>query len=138
MRAPNLSLGYWILTGALQLALRRVGGMGMNPETVVHDRHPKTKKDAPSATALSLAATVETETGKNPLEITFDRQGEPVNDHAVNIFLDGEYLSLKHGVEEIQAMARGAVMAVRWIVKTPPALVTITDVYDELLLRRLG
>lgn len=136
VRAPNLSMGYWVLTGVLRSALRTA--TRLEPDIFVHDRHPTTKKDAPSATALALAAIIEAETGEEPLDISSERRGEPVNDHLVKIQLEGEQLLLRHRVAGIHAMARGAVMVAGWIAKSPPGLVEITDVYDELLIRGMA
>jgi 4-hydroxy-tetrahydrodipicolinate reductase len=99
-------------------------------EFLVVDRHPTSKRDAPSATALRLAATIEASGGAS--QVASLRCGAPVSAHEVIATLPGETLTLAHAVSERSVLADGALRAARWLLAAGgPGLFAMADVYDS-------
>lgn len=101
--ATNLSRGH-----VLQLAIARLLAIkpGGASRVTVLDRHPVSKKDAPSATARVLADAVGTGC------ITAVREGKPVADHQIILEWPGEVLEITHRVTSLDAPVQGALAAI--------------------------
>ena len=101
--AANLARGH-----QLMMSVARLIGAGPHPGAAltVIDRHPSTKKDSPSATALRLAAATGTD------RIVALRAGPPVADHQVVLAWEGETLEINHRVTSLQAPVNGALCAI--------------------------
>ncbi|MEM1411408.1 MAG: dihydrodipicolinate reductase C-terminal domain-containing protein [Pseudomonadota bacterium] len=110
LHAANFSPGVNAMLGVLE----SLGGLGIRSArlTDVHHIH---KKDAPSGTALALAAALA------PVQVAIEsrREGEVIGDHSVALELDGETLTLAHHAEEREIFARGALRAARWLLGRP-------------------
>lgn len=113
--ARNLTIG-----NAIQRALARViGARSVTAETLVVDRHPITKKDAPSATAKGLAALL------RDCEIKVLREGGPVADHSIVLDWQGEQLEIVHRVMNLTPVVSGALRALeKGAALTNPGLYT--------------
>ncbi|MBA2674937.1 dihydrodipicolinate reductase C-terminal domain-containing protein [Ramlibacter sp.] len=100
--AANLSRGHQLMMMIARL-------IGEQPHAASHvtvvDRHPATKKDAPSATALRLAAACGTD------RTIAVRTGPPVADHQVVLAWQGETLEINHRVTALDAPVQGALSA---------------------------
>ncbi len=70
------------------------------------DRHPETKKDAPSATAYRLASAVGTD------RMIAVRSGPAVADHQIVLAWSGETLEINHRVTSLEAPAEGALCVI--------------------------
>ena len=129
VRAANLSLGHYLQTEALAAVARALAGRGgvRGAEVRVVDRHPATKHDRPSATAIQLAALWRDHGGEAVVESL--RHGLPVADHQVGWAFEGEELVIEHRVLDRAAAARGALAAASWALGRPPGLATMNDVY---------
>jgi 4-hydroxy-tetrahydrodipicolinate reductase len=151
--AANTSLGVTVLVELVRTAARALApGFDID----VLDLHHRTKRDAPSGTALTLAAaaragrpeprgttstrgvsaagTVPAGTasgGARPEgEIGFAavRAGDIVGEHTVLFSGPGEQLSLTHRATDRAIFARGALAAALWLQQRPPGRYSMSDV----------
>lgn len=140
LRAANFSLGMAVLRRALATALAALPP-GWDVEIV--ERHHRMKTDSPSGTALALAADAaarggevrcgreQGRTGPRPageIGVHAIRGGTWVGDHAVLLAGEGEWLELRHVVQDRQAFAHGALAAARFVAGAKPGLYTLEDV----------
>lgn len=146
--APNMSIGVNLLFQLVETAARLLGP-GYDAEIVeTHHRH---KKDAPSGTALRLAAAVASargtqldavrrdgrtgEAGPRPageIGLHAVRGGDIVGRHEVLFAGEGERLTFSHEVSGRENFARGALLAARWVVGRPPGLYSMLDVLESI------
>jgi len=141
--APNLSPGV-----NLMLALAAEAAVALGPEVpvAIHDVHHVHKKDAPSGTALALAAEVAAARCQQPGDVidivdrpgtepppagriccSSSREGEVIGEHELRFFLNGEVIKLSHVATHRGIYARGAVEAGKWLVNQPPGRYTAMD-----------
>jgi 4-hydroxy-tetrahydrodipicolinate reductase len=143
LRAANFSLGVAALRRALKAALA-VLPAAFDVEIV--ERHHRTKRDAPSGTALALARDAAALRGYTDEDFTYGRHGAVgarpqrqiglhavrggglVGDHAVVLAGEGEWLELRHVAQDRRAFAQGALWAVRFVAKAPPGLYNLDEV----------
>lgn len=126
--APNFSLGvnlFWaVAEEAARLAARLPGF-----DAHILEVHHTAKRDAPSGTALELAARTGSALGR-PVPVTSIRVGSVPGTHA--LLLDGAYeqVRLEHIARDRRAFAAGALDAARWLVERPaaPGVFTVRDV----------
>jgi 4-hydroxy-tetrahydrodipicolinate reductase len=131
---------FWLTRKAAEIL-----GPGFDLEII--EMHHRSKKDAPSGTAKSLAeilAAVRKEQlesvarhgrvglvgGRTPTEIGIHavRGGDVVGDHTV-IFADtGERVELTHKASSRDTFANGALRAAAWVVQQKPGLYDMQDV----------
>src|SRR2546426_2514432 len=142
--SSNFSTGvnalFWLTRKAAQIL-----GPGFDLEVV--EMHHRTKKDAPSGTAATLAeilAEVRNQQPGNVLRhgrvgITGERTateigmhslrgGDAVGDHTVIFAANGERLELTHKASSRETFASGALRAAQWVVKQKPGLYDMQDV----------
>jgi 4-hydroxy-tetrahydrodipicolinate reductase len=133
VRAVNLAFGHHLQRRVVRylsgLPLAAVSGA----TAAVWERHPVTKAHRPSATAVDLAREWERGSGVEVGDISSRRDGLPVSEHEVALTWPNETLAVHHHVNAMAAAAAGAVTAVRWVVGREPGLVSMADVYDDLL-----
>jgi len=144
--APNFSVAVNVLTHLVGEAARLLGP-GFDAEIV--ELHHAAKRDAPSGTALRLAAAVasargqdleaalvvtrEGETGVRPpgaIGVQSLRGGDNPGEHTVLLVGRGERLELVHRAATRDHFAAGALHAVRWAHGRPPGLYGMEDVLD--------
>ena len=124
--ASNFSVGvnalFWLTRRAAEIL-----GSGFDLEIV--ETHHRTKKDAPSGTAKTLAQILK-ETRKLDGEIAIQsiREGDVVGDHTVIFAGAGERLELTHRASSRETFAKGALNAARWVIDRPPGLYSMQDV----------
>jgi 4-hydroxy-tetrahydrodipicolinate reductase len=140
--APNMSVG----VNVLFQVLRQVAALLPDYDVEIVEAHHRTKIDAPSGTALRLAAIVAQTRGKNVDNITvFGRQGivgqrsdaeigiqviragDIVGEHTIIMGGIGERLELVHRTQSRDTFARGALRAAKWVVPQPPGLYSMED-----------
>ena len=145
--SPNMSIGVNILFQLVETAARLLGP-GYDAEIV--ESHHRHKKDAPSGTALRLAAAVASarevqleavrrdgrtgEAGPRPegeIGLHAVRGGDVVGRHEVLFAGEGERLVFSHEVSGRGNFARGALLAARWAVGRPPGLYSMLDVLES-------
>jgi 4-hydroxy-tetrahydrodipicolinate reductase len=137
---PNMSVGVHVLGVLLRQAVAALGD-GFDLEIV--ETHHRRKVDAPSGTALRLAA-IASEAARHdvhhgregrpgprgPRELGMHavRGGDVIGDHTVHLLGDGERLELVHRATTRDVFARGALRAAAWIAKKPAGRYGLGDV----------
>jgi len=131
--APNTSIGVTLLIELVRQAARTLPA---HFDIEVVEAHHRTKKDAPSGTALALgkAAAEGRNQPFNPGEPTLRgggvrregeigfavvRAGDLVGEHAVLFAGIGESLTLSHRATDRALFARGALQAAAWLASRP-------------------
>jgi 4-hydroxy-tetrahydrodipicolinate reductase len=140
---PNMSVGVHVLGALVRQALLALGD-GYDVEIV--ETHHRRKVDAPSGTALRLAAIA---TESRPRALVHGREGRPgprpptevgvhavrggdvVGDHSVHLLGDGERLELVHRATSRDVFAHGALRAARWIATKPAGRYTLADMLSQ-------
>jgi 4-hydroxy-tetrahydrodipicolinate reductase len=141
--AGNYSIGVNLLFHLSETAARVLGDRYQPEIMEIHHRH---KKDAPSGTALDLAAAIEQapefqqasrrvgrdgETGERPpreIGLHALRGGEVVGEHTVFLFGEHDRIELTHRAADRRIFAAGAFRAARWAVGRSPGLYSMRDV----------
>ena len=114
LTAPNFSVGVAIFDRVVAEAARMFAGVeGFDGHLI--ETHHTAKKDAPSGTAASLAASAERASGLT-MPITSVRVGSVPGTHEV--VFDGafEQVRLVHEARDRRVFAEGALAAARWLV----------------------
>ncbi len=143
LHAPNFSVAVNVLAWLTREAARRLGP-GYDAELV--ELHHAGKRDAPSGTALRLAAAIAEgrgqtlegrlllaragEIGPRPagaIAVQALRGGDAPGDHSVLFMGRGERLELCHRAATRDHFARGAVRAAVWLVGRPAGLYRVEE-----------
>lgn len=122
--SPNFSRGVTMLLQLAQEAARRLSDY----DAAIVETHHKTKKDAPSGTALRLAQAV-SEGRRSDAEVPTSslRVGGVVGDHSLVLAGPYERLTLSHDAQSRDAFALGALEAALWTAKKKPGLYDMLD-----------
>jgi 4-hydroxy-tetrahydrodipicolinate reductase len=121
MQSPNMSLGVAVL---YELA-RRAAELLDEADIDIVEAHHRTKKDAPSGTALGLAKAI----GTKSIPIHSLRIGDEVGRHTAFFGLPGERLELAHVATNRDTFARGALRAAKWLARQKPGRYSISDLF---------
>jgi 4-hydroxy-tetrahydrodipicolinate reductase len=124
--ASNFSIGvnvlFWLTRNAAEL-------LGGDFDAEIVETHHKTKKDAPSGTAKTLAQVLKAaKKTQSEIPIQSVREGDVVGEHTVIFRGPGERLELTHRAASREIFARGALRAAKWIINQPPGLYSMQDV----------
>ena len=142
--APNMSVGVNLMYKVVE-EMAQILGKDYDCEIV--EAHHRTKKDAPSGTALRLGEVVAQglgrkwaevgvygrkgligERSKEEIGMQVIRAGDIVGEHTVIFGGIGERLEVTHRAHSRDTFARGAVRAAKWVVKQKPGLYDMGDV----------
>ena len=142
--APNTSVGVAVLRGLVAQAAQTLGE-GYDVE--ISEAHHRSKRDAPSGTALSLGEAVAEARGRALPDIavyerhgvtaprsegsvgfSVVRAGDIVGEHTVMFAGAGERLEITHRASDRMTFARGALRAAAWLLDRPPGLYGMQDV----------
>lgn len=114
------------------------------------ETHHRNKKDAPSGTALSLAAAIadsyckklvdfvhnnnvdEPIKDRSKIGIAFRRGGNVFGDHTVSFLGDFEVIDFSHRALDRKVFAYGAFKAMKWILDKSKGLYTMQDMLSEI------
>lgn len=131
--APNTSIAVALLTEITAAAARTLSGFDID----VLEMHHRSKRDAPSGTALALAAAARSarEGGRTAapagphaqIGIASLRAGDLVGEHTVLFCGPGEQLSLQHRATDRAIFARGALTAALWLASARPGRYAMRD-----------
>lgn len=121
--APNFSPGVFVLGRLAAEAARALAGW----DAAISETHHKTKKDAPSGTALSLAATVASARGGGTVPSASLRVGDVVGEHTLTLAGPFERLELTHRAHSRDLFAAGALDAAAWLAGRKPGLYGMGD-----------
>src|SRR6476660_449184 len=124
--ASNFSVGvnvlFWLTRKAAEL-------LGSDFSAEIVEAHHKTKKDAPSGTAKTLAELLKAARKiENEIPIQSIREGDVVGEHTVIFSGPEERLELTHRAASREIFARGSLRAAKWIMGKPAGLYTMQDV----------
>lgn len=130
--ATNLSLGHWLQTKLTQQVATLVKQCDLAVTAAMYERHPVTKRDRPSASAVQLAQTWQEHAPAAASEVVGLRYGQPVSDHWVQLDLTGESLCITHQVSNLSAAAVGGLLLASRAHELPAGLVTSDEAFDEV------
>lgn len=142
VQAANFSLGVNVLLG---LAERAARALGPDFDIEVVEIHHKHKRDAPSGTALALAAALQTgrdgaletcfaragDVGARPdnqLGVVAVRGGDVIGDHTAYFLGPSERVEITHRAGSRAIFAAGALRAAIWAAGKPAGRYTMIDV----------
>lgn len=124
--SPNTSMGVAVLADAVVAAARLLGPAF---ECSIVEAHHSRKTDAPSGTALRLAAAARSGGALvRDDQVLAIRGGDVIGEHTVRFAGPGEYVELTHRATSRDLFALGAIRAAKWLVGRAPKLYTIEDV----------
>ncbi len=124
--ASNFSVG---VNALFWLTRRTAEILGSEFDLEIVEMHHRTKKDAPSGTAKTLAQILkEARKLDGQVAIQSIREGDVVGDHTVIFAGAGERLELTHRASSRETFAKGALNAARWVIDKPPGLYSMQDV----------
>jgi 4-hydroxy-tetrahydrodipicolinate reductase len=141
--APNTSPGVAVMSHLIEVAARALGGY----DAEIVEVHHRTKRDAPSGTALAWGEAIARARGAElePLAV-FDRHGgsgprrpgsigfaalragDVVGEHTAVLAADGERVEFTHRATDRMVFARGALLAAAWLAGRPPGLYGMKNV----------
>lgn len=140
--STNMSVG---INAILKNIAGFINDLGDNFDIEIVEKHHNQKVDAPSGTALTMAETINTSTGKN-LKNVYDRSnvrkprdkdeigivsvraGTLPGEHSIIIAGIDEVIEVKHTAYSRKIFANGAIRAADWIISQPPGLYTYQDI----------
>lgn len=142
--APNTSVGVAVLS---ELAAQAAVALGEAFDVDISEAHHRTKRDAPSGTALSLGEAVAQARGESLSEVavyarygkdtprshdsigfSVVRAGDIVGEHTVSFTGGGERLELTHRAWDRMTFAWGALRAAAWLLGRPAGLYGMQNV----------
>jgi 4-hydroxy-tetrahydrodipicolinate reductase len=130
--ATNLSAGHWLQTKLIGQLATLVTQAELACTAAVYERHPRTKQDRPSASALQLAQ-VWQDSGQHAVsEVVGLRHGPAVSGHRVQVDLAGESLHIGHEVSNLSAAAAGGLLLAARAHELSTGLVTSDEVFDDV------
>jgi 4-hydroxy-tetrahydrodipicolinate reductase len=130
--ATNLSPGHWLQTRLIRQLATLVKQCDLTASAAVYERHPMTKRDRPSASAVRLAQAWQEHAPAAVSEIVSLRHGPAVSGHRVQVDLAGESLCVAHEVSNLSAAAQGGLLLAARAQALPAGLVTSDEVFDEI------
>jgi 4-hydroxy-tetrahydrodipicolinate reductase len=127
--APNMSRAVNLLMKLVETAAR---GLGASADIAIVERHHRTKKDAPSGTALRLADMARRggDAAARPsgeVSVHALRLADVPGEHVVVFGMMGETLELSHRALNRDGFVRGALDAARFLAGKPAGLYTIEE-----------
>jgi len=142
--APNTSVGVAVLG---ELVAQAAAALGEGYDVEIAEAHHRTKRDAPSGTALRLGEAVAQARGRTLEEVavyarygkdtpgahgsigfSVTRAGDIVGEHTVTFAGAGERLELTHRASDRMTFAQGALRAAAWLLGRPAGLYGMQDV----------
>jgi len=118
--APNFSIGIAVLIEAVK---NIANSLPSDFSISIEEWHHIHKKDAPSGTALAIAAALDQ---KKPT-IHSKREGEIIGEHEVVFSTPEEKILLRHSAVSRDLFAKGALFAAKFLIKKPAGLYTMAD-----------
>lgn len=113
----NLSLGVHVLSA---LVAQAATWLPAEFDCSIVETHHTQKRDAPSGTAVSIAAAVTEAAPDREPAIVSVRGGNVVGDHQVAFMGPRERIELTHRADDRAVFAHGAIAAAKWLVTRSP------------------
>ncbi|MCJ7766163.1 MAG: 4-hydroxy-tetrahydrodipicolinate reductase, partial [Thiovulaceae bacterium] len=142
LHATNMSLGVAMLSKLVNTAAKTLEGFDIE----IVEMHHRHKKDAPSGTALTLAASAAAgrgleldkvrvsgrngnigERSGDEIAVMALRGGDIVGRHTVGFYNDGEFIELNHTATSRNTFSKGAIRAAQWLANKESGLYGIAD-----------
>ena len=131
--APNMSRAVNVL---MRLAGEAARSLGKAADIAIVERHHRTKKDAPSGTALRLAECVRnglvasqpSDGSASEISMHALRVADSPGEHTVIFAMLGETLELSHRALNRDGFARGALDAAKFLAGKPAGVYSMADV----------
>jgi 4-hydroxy-tetrahydrodipicolinate reductase len=120
VKSGNMSLGVNLLAALVKQAAKALPDFDLR----ILEMHHRTKRDAPSGTALMLGQASE----RNDVEYASLRAGTVVGEHQVILAGPHERVVLSHSAEDRTIFAAGALAAAKWGQGRKPGLYAMADV----------
>lgn len=127
--SPNMSIGVNLVFALVREAAGRLPADYLVSMTEAHHVH---KKDAPSGTAKFLADIVRAERAQTEINIKAIREGEIIGDHEVVFESPWDTIKISHSAKTRDIFAKGALEALKFVVKKKKGLFSMSDVLKEL------
>ncbi len=112
--APNFSTGALLFEAIVARAATLFASQS-GFDAWVHESHHKTKKDAPSGTALMLTRAMSEAGYSRPIDVSSTRAGYIPGVHTIGFDGPSESITLSHAARDRSAFARGALTAAQWV-----------------------
>jgi 4-hydroxy-tetrahydrodipicolinate reductase len=144
--APNMAIGVHLL---FHLVQQCAAAIGLECHMDIMETHHRYKQDAPSGTALKMAAEMATAMGKCPDETVFRSQVPPaiprpvgdihihalrtanvIGEHRAVFTRDSETIEIGHQATSRDIYAEGAIKAAKWLVQRPAGRYEMSDVLN--------
>jgi 4-hydroxy-tetrahydrodipicolinate reductase len=123
--SANMSLGINLLAMLARQVQELLPGAF---DVDIVEMHHRTKRDAPSGTALMIAQQLQQVTREGKIHHHSIRAGDVIGEHTVLFTGVGERLELTHRAASREAFAQGTLAAVRFIVSQRPGLYDMRSV----------
>ena len=118
----NMSWGIWFIKQAI------TNFASDSTSLLIKDIHHKHKKDKPSGTALKLKRAFSLSQQKKLL-IESERRGRVFGIHQIYFKNPEEQVLIEHKALDRKLFARGALKALKWLVKKPKGFYSFDDLY---------
>lgn len=118
-KSNNMSIGAHACSMALQQIVRFLDHTW---QVNIEESHHKTKRDAPSGTALMLQESIKSSGFKNDVQITSVRDEQTIGVHKVVLKNQAEIIEINHTALSREIFAMGAVKAAKWLLRQPAGL----------------
>ncbi len=123
--AANFSIGMALMTYLVQETAKRFPTAQIN----LTETHHAGKKDAPSGSALKLAASIRKINPEAAVPIQSIRNGNIVGKHRVQFYTGEERIEIFHEAQTRDAFAKGALLAAEFLSQQKPGLYNMDDLY---------
>lgn len=124
VQSPNMSPAVNVL---FKLAGQVAKTLGAPYDIEITEAHHRFKQDAPSGTAIGMAESIKSQTGRNVPTHSL-RLGDEVGKHTIYFAALGERLELTHVATSRDTFVRGALRAAQWVAAQKPGRYTMMDV----------
>lgn len=127
--AANFSIGVNLYYRLARAAAEAFAGFPMY-DPYLTEAHHKTKRDAPSGTALEIQRQIQPALSGRVVPVTSLRAGYIPGTHELGFDSEADTIVLRHTVRSRQGFAEGALLAARWVVGRK-GLFSFAEVLEE-------
>ena len=127
--AENFSIGVNILLKTTELLTQLT--KSRNYKIELTETHHKSKKDAPSGTALMIQNMINNLNNKQKTPIVSKRIGNVIGEHNLEYLSKEDSISLKHTAHNRDGFAKGAILAAEYI-RDKTGVFTMQDLINKI------
>lgn len=148
--SPNMS---FLISIVNMMAYATAKLLDSSYDVEIFEAHHRLKKDAPSGTALMLGRTIAQARGQRfdnvarftrygiiptrqdgEIGFSVQRCGKTVGKHEISYVGEYETIKIKHTSHSKEIFARGAIKAIKWLVKQRPGFYTMNDFTRDMVI----